>query len=315
MHTIRLMDPIVSGRRALFRWTVDPATSLYRQTEFALTFPDSVDLAKVPRRLWCDLAMICLHPHWLLLRPCEIHLPLRLSPAERQFWLELLRTALETLDANGPGRGADELGITIVNGDQETGRATITGSGFAASFSGGKDSLLQTALLCELGTRPLLVTTTSPLPALADHLTRRRRHVLEEIQRRRDATLVEVTSDFRAITDNGFAASLGYRLAVSELTDVFLYTASLLAAGTALGRSRFFVASEAEAQENAVCDGRIVQHHHFMYSAATQRALSALLAPYGIRLGSLIWPLYSMQVQQLLWSRYPDLSDLQYSCW
>jgi hypothetical protein len=52
-----------------------------------------------------------------------------------------------------------------------------------------------------------------------------------------------------------------------------------------------------------------------MYSAATQRALSALLAPYGIRLGSLIWPLYSMQVQQLLWSRYPDLSDLQYSCW
>src|SRR5678816_80962 len=53
----------------------------------------------------------------------------------------------------------------------------------------------------------------------------------------------------------------------------------------------------------------------FMYSAATQRALSRLLEPYGMRYGSLTWPLYSSHVQHLLWSRYPDLSDLQYSCW
>ena len=52
-----------------------------------------------------------------------------------------------------------------------------------------------------------------------------------------------------------------------------------------------------------------------MYSAATQRALGQLLAPYGIRFGSLTWPLYSIQVQQLLWARYSDLCDLQYSCW
>ncbi|MGH7006192.1 MAG: hypothetical protein ACREIP_19785, partial [Alphaproteobacteria bacterium] len=52
-----------------------------------------------------------------------------------------------------------------------------------------------------------------------------------------------------------------------------------------------------------------------MYSAATQRALSGLLAPYGIRYGSLTWPLYSMHVQEVLWARYPDLCDLQYSCW
>jgi hypothetical protein len=52
-----------------------------------------------------------------------------------------------------------------------------------------------------------------------------------------------------------------------------------------------------------------------MYSAATQRALARLFASYGFRLGSLTWPLYSMQVQTLLWERYPDLCDLQYSCW
>jgi len=52
-----------------------------------------------------------------------------------------------------------------------------------------------------------------------------------------------------------------------------------------------------------------------MYSAATQRALARLLATYGIHFGSLIWPLHTMQVQQLLWARYPDLCDLQYSCW
>jgi hypothetical protein len=39
------------------------------------------------------------------------------------------------------------------------------------------------------------------------------------------------------------------------------------------------------------------------------------LSQFGIRYGSLISPLRSQQVQQLLWQRYPDLSDLQYSCW
>ena len=90
---------------------------------------------------------------------------------------------------------------------------------------------------------------------------------------------------------------------------------SLLAAGAAHGRTRLFLASEAEVQENAEGPTKIIQHPHYMYSAATQRALSRYLEPYGIFFGSLIWPLYSMQVQQLLWTRYKDLSDLQYSCW
>src|SRR5258708_15864869 len=52
-----------------------------------------------------------------------------------------------------------------------------------------------------------------------------------------------------------------------------------------------------------------------MYSVVTQSAISVLLSQFGIRYGSLISPLRRQQVQQLLWQRYPDLSDLQYSCW
>jgi hypothetical protein len=153
------------------------------------------------------------------------------------------------------------------------------------------------------------------MPPSVTHETERRRTVLAAIQERRNLQLVEVNSDFRSIWDNGFAGHLGYSLAVNELTDTFLYMSSLLAAGAALGKTRLFLASEAEVQVNAVIDGRIVQHKHFMYSAATQRALSQLLVPYGIRFGSLTWPLYSIQVQELLWARYSDLCDLQYSCW
>src|SRR5262249_34892208 len=108
---------------------------------------------------------------------------------------------------------------------------------------------------------------------------------------------------------------LGCPVGVNSLTDTFLYTSSLLATGAVLGATRLFVASEAEVQENTIINGKIIQHRHFMYSAATQRALARLLAPYGLYFGSLTWPLYSMQVQQLLWARYPDLCDLQYSCW
>jgi hypothetical protein len=153
------------------------------------------------------------------------------------------------------------------------------------------------------------------LPTLADHETERRRTVLAAIQERRDVRLIEVNSDFRSIWDNGFAGQLGYAVSVNELTDTFLYMSSLLVAGIALGSTHLFLASEAEVQMNAIVDEKIVQHKHFMYSAATQRALGRLLRPYGIRFGSLIWPLYSMQVQQLLWARYSDLCDLQYSCW
>ncbi|MEX1118622.1 MAG: hypothetical protein WEB60_07495, partial [Terrimicrobiaceae bacterium] len=76
-----------------------------------------------------------------------------------------------------------------------------------------------------------------------------------------------------------------------------------------------FLASEAEVEENTVVEGIPVLHPHCMYSGSTQRALQALIRNYGMSYGSLTYPLHSSLVQSLLWTRYPDLADLQYSCW
>jgi hypothetical protein len=316
MYHIDLMPPVVDGRRVRFRWSVEPRSALYHATECSLVFPAGIDLSRVPDRLWWDLLLMCLHSHWLLLRPCRVRLPLKLSADERQFWIRMLQTGADTLAAyHEPPDVSGDLGIEILGGMLHVPRTPVHGSGFATAFSGGKDSLLQTALLCELTPDPLLVATTSPLPPLSDHLTARRRHVFDAIQTRRRIRFVEVDSDFRSTWHNGFADSRGYRIAVNELTDTFLYTASLAAAAAAVGATHLFVASEAEVQASAVLNGRIVQHKHFMYSAATQRALDRLLRRSGLHLSSMTWPLYSVQVQRLLWARYPDLSDLQYSCW
>jgi hypothetical protein len=224
MHRIFLMPPIAERQSVTFRWRVEPETTLYRKTSFTMTFPTNVELSAIPGRLWWDIFLICLHPHWLLLRPCQINLPLRLPASERQFWLQLLQNGADTLAAYGPERlRLDLLGITIIGGELDIPRTSVSGSGFGTSFSSGKDSLLQAALLCELTERPLLVTTTSPLPTLADHETERRRTVLAAIQERRNLQLIEVNSDFRSIWDNGFAGQLGYSVSVNELTDTFLY--------------------------------------------------------------------------------------------
>src|SRR5262245_50363749 len=217
MHRIDLMPPVVDGQVVIFGWRIEPPSALYRKTSFTLTFPGSIDVSRVPDRLWWDIALICLHPHWLLLRPCEVHLPLRLADAERQFWLQLLQNGADTLAAYGPEQlRAEPLGIALTGGELEVPRTPIEGTRHGAALSSGKDSLLQAGLLCELTEHPLLVTTTSPLPPLADHVTQRRRQVLAAIQARRKVTLVELVSDFRSIWDNAFAGSLGYPLAVNE---------------------------------------------------------------------------------------------------
>src|SRR5262249_39724359 len=138
--------------------------------------------------------------------------------------------------------------------------------------------------------------------------------VLQAIQERRNPVFVEVVSDFLMSYDAAFSLKQRYGIHLHDLTGTYPFMTNLLAVGAALGRTRLFLASEAEVQENAEIAGRIVQLPEFCYSAATQRALARYLEPYGFRFGSLTWPLYSPQVQRLLWGRYPDLCDLQYSC-
>ena len=315
--TFALHPHQLSGDTVTFRWDVSPASPLYRTTSFTLRFPPSVDLRRVPDALWPRIALICLHSHWVLLRPCRVELPFTLDSAEIEFWLRLMDASVQTLETY---RGTEEFarGIELVCLGPALAPFTplAESARCATAFSGGKDSLLQTGLLAELTARPLLVTTTSPMPPFVDHITARRRHVLESITARRDVTLVEVESDFRTCVDNNFALNAkGYRMGLNELTDAFLYFSSLLAVSVASGVSHLFLAAEAEVHENVSRAGRTIQHPHFMYSTVTQRAIATLLAPLGVRYGSLTAPLYSGQVQELLWTRYRDLRDLQYSCW
>lgn len=315
MHVIHLQEPAIDRHTATFRWTVVPATPLYRRTSFELRFPESVDLSAVPAAIWWHVALACLHPHWGLLRPCRVILPVRLASGEREFWLRMCDAEVTSLEARGDG-GDTARDIDLV----EAGPALaplVPGPDegiVAACFSGGRDSLAQTALLQELGERPLLVATTSPREASQEHETARRNHVMREITRRRGLELIEVDSDFRSCCDNTFS-STRYGLAVSEMTDTLLYFAVALAVAAARGARRVCLASEAEVQETARVGGAIIQHTHLMYSAITQRALQALLEPTGIRYGGLTYPLFHFQIQRLLVKRFADLRDLQYSCW
>jgi perosamine synthetase len=137
---------------------------------------------------------------------------------------------------------------------------------------------------------------------------------MQEVVRRRGVELVEVRSDLRGAWNNG-AAAAEHGVGVSEVSDAFLYLGAAIAVAAARGATGVFLASEADLSETARIGGAIVQHKHFMSSGAVQRALAALLAPAGIRYGSLTSPLFQWQVQRLLAARYGDLRDLQYSCW
>ena len=317
MREIWLEVPRVAGDRLELAWRVEPATALYHRTHAFLRFPPAIDPAVIPDRIWWTIALLCLHAQWPLLRPCRVHLPVRLGAGEKEFWLRLLDAEVVTLEAHRGGSNSERTIEIVEHGAPLAEVQPLPERGrVAAAFSGGKDSLLQAGLLSELASDVFLVTTTSPMPPLHDHVTARRRYVLHEIAARRPRVdLIEIESDLRASWKNDFPPAAGYQVAVNELTDTFLYLSALLVAAWARGATHLFLASEGEVQENVELDGNIVQHPHAMYSVATQSAVSALLSRHGMHSGSLISPLRSHQIQQLLWKRYPDLADLQYSCW
>lgn len=315
MHVIKIHEPVLTRGRVRFSWALEPASGLYARNSFEMAFPPSVDLDAVPMALWWRVCLMCLHAHWPLLRPCRIVLPVTLAPGEREFWLRLTDAAVSVLDAPAgtpPGRRSIEL---VDGGPPLLAPPPPAGDrrGIVSCFSGGRDSLSQAGLLAELGEQPILVTTTSPVAWSTEHDSARRRQVLEQVVERGPYELVEVVSDLRGNCDNSFASA--YALSVNELGDCFLYAAAAVAVAAARGARIVLIASEAEVQESVRRDGMVVQHTHFMYSAATHRALSALCEPFGISVGSLTYPLRQFQVQELLAARYPNLSNLQYSCW
>jgi perosamine synthetase len=315
MTVITLQAPVVEGQEACFAWTVTPPSELYRRNEFRLSFPDSIDLGGVPEAIWWRVALICLHSHWTLLRPCVVKLPVRLTEGERELWLRLMDAEVATLEAYGASSKTQRTIELFDSGPPIPALAAMPDNGgVAASFSGGRDSLIHAGVLCELSEKPLLVATTAPMVDLHDHVARRRYETMTEIVRRREVELVEVSSDLRSAWRNEFPAGR-FQIHVNEITDTFLYFACTLVVAAARGIRHVFLASEAEVQETMRRAGQIVQHRHFMYSAPTQRALQAVLEPTQIRYSSLTYPLFQFQVQRLLSTRYRDLQDLQFSCW
>jgi len=313
---IELAPPRVSHGEATFSWTVTPRTPLYLRTSFSLSFPPEVDLDEVPPGLWWRIALICLHAHWPLLRPCRIVLPVTLPADETEFWLRLLDSAVATLESFVDGQDTARSIEIVGSGpplDPLTSHRGIGRGGSISCFSGGRDGITQAAMLSEIAEPPTLVTVTSPVSWSNEHDTPRRREVLQEITRRRELELIEVRSDLRGNWKNDF--DVRYAVGTNEVTDTFLYLASALVVGAARGARFVMMASEAEVQENHKLRGMVVQTRHFMYSAATHQALNALLAPTGMAIGSTTNSLRQFQVQRLLAKRYADLRDLQYSCW
>lgn len=323
MTTVRLKEPEVRGNSVHFEWSVEPETTLYKQTQCQLDFPDSVDASSVPGAIWLRVMMVCLGTQWALLRPCKVVVPRQLPAGEYEFWMRFLDAAVWTLESNRVGAKLDDF-------PQRTTRTVeVVGSGapiepmpkardagiVATAFSGGRDSLTQLGLLQELGEKPLLVTVTSTRDGSEEFKTARRRAVIEAIPERRGVELVEVHTDLRGCWNIGDERAARYGIGVSEVADTMLYFAVAWATAFARGCSDVFLASESEVQETIVQDGMILQHKHFMYSAITQTALRALSAPTGIGHSGLTYPLRQFQVQRLLGTRYPDIRDLQYSCW
>ena len=315
MRTIVLDPPRVGDHEVDFSWRVEPASELYARQGFNLRFGDQLRPRELPEDIWWTVALLCLHSHWALLRPCRVELPVELPRGEREFWLRMIDTAVETLELTWGGTDVGRSVEIADRGPALVPAPTPAGDRAALSFSGGKDSLAHLGMLLEFGERPLAVTTTSPMWPLVDHASPRRRTAIEAVSERPDVDHLEVRSNFRECWDNSFAHRRGYKLAINELSDTMLYLAATLAVGRARGASRLLLASEAEVQVTADRDGRLVQHPHFAYSAVTQAAVSRLLARRGLAYGSLTYPTRAWQVRRLLWGRYPRLRTLQYSCW
>ncbi len=313
---MRLQEPERAGQEIIFRWEVTPASEFYERCDFRLSFPDGLDLDAVPRALWWRIALLALYTHWAYMRPCRVELPIRLGEREREFWMRLIDNTARQLETYGSRRRRGRAAQLVERGPMlEPVPVAGAGDRAAVSFSGGKDSLVLAALLSELTERPLLVMTTSPVPWTRDNSGDARKRALAEVARLLPVDTAEVHSDLRTCWNPHFAACDGGTLAVNLVSDIPLFQAVTLAAGAAGGAPRAFIASEADCQYNAEIGGRIVQHQEFVGTAAVQGALDELFSRFGLRQGSLTYPIHMPAVQSLIWQRYRDLASVQFSCY
>jgi hypothetical protein len=251
------------------------------------------------------------YPHWLILSPCLIRLPFRIEEGERLAWHRLAEYQWDSLQIHSGRKGAMSIRWDCMGETLPRTLNPVNGEGSAIAFSGGKDSLFQVGFLAAQGQNPLLVTTLAPPPPVHP----RRLFVYEEMQRRSGLPMMKIQTDYRSSYHNRYPLEQGWNEAVNEVSDVLLYAACLILAAASKNIDRLYVASELEIQAIARFDGRLIVHPHAMYNVVTLKTLERILAPYGISISSLTAPLRTTQVQQTLWREWPELRDMQTSCW
>ncbi len=208
MREIRLEHPRVSSRAVDFRWTVTPATPLYRRTGFRLEFP--IDVATVPEPLWWRLALACLHSHWALLRPCRVVLPVRLAPGERELWLRLVDALTWSLEDRALGAPDDTRRVDLVESGPPLAPLAPAACGCGPHGRGlqRRARLARPARAADGARRAASCWSPRPRRCPASATTtaagRQRAHATS-ITQRRDVELVEVRSDFRGVADPAFA--------------------------------------------------------------------------------------------------------------
>ncbi len=317
MHTVRFLPLEFTKSQVKVSWTVDPRTPIYDRTAFTLDFGEALDVESLPVRLWWTVVLLTLHAHWNLLRPCRVVLPITLDENEIEFWLRLLDQECVSLERY---RGTSDFARTIeieCDGKRLKDWALTEASDrWATAFSGGRDSLAQTGLLCELTSRPLLVNTCSPMPPLLDNEGEFRERTMSEIVRRRDVELVVVKSDLRSIWPHyEVPHQLGYKVSMGQIGDPYLVTAMTIAVAASRGIRHVTLATEIENARTNEYDGRLA-FFEFNLACALPLivAMDRLVGRLGMEVSSLIWPFNQYQVQMLLRKRYADIADLQNSC-
>ncbi|MBK8316153.1 MAG: hypothetical protein IPL01_19940 [Acidobacteria bacterium] len=314
IRQIRFKPLQITQSTVRVEWEMTEESPIYLRTHFTLDFSEVLDPRTLPLKLWWTVAILCIHSHWNLLRPCRIVLPVTLDPDEIEFWLRLLDHERVTLELTRKGNDfARTVEITcegpILTQDplpEKTDR-------YAATYSGGKDGLLQAAVLCEFTENPLLLNVVSPMSGMSDHDCLQRDRALDEFKRRRNVEMVVVKSDLRSIwPDYEISKNLGYQKSMSMITDSYLYGASLFAVAAARGIGTIAMATEFDRYPNQTTDLSLPAI--FGTSLLAISVFDSIFGRWGIRYHSLIAPFNNFQVMQLIRRRYPDLADIQISC-
>jgi hypothetical protein len=299
------------------KWTVHPESIIYRQTSFTLDFGAALDPRTLPLKLWWTVVLLTIHSHWNLLRPCRVVLPVSLSAGEIEYWQRLLDLQRVTLEKYR-GTADFERTIEIACDGPVLAEENLPSpvERWATAFSGGKDSLVQTALLCELTERPLLVNVSSPMPPLIDNDWPYRDRTMNEIVRRRDVELVIVKSDLRNIWPHyEIPHKLGYQLSMGLLGDTHFYIAIMFAVAASRGVRRLSLAVEIENDQSEDYHGRTAFYDfNTTYALPLLMIIDRLLNRFGMEFGSLLIPFNHYQIEKLIRKRYADLADLQISC-